>query len=222
MERRVHEGGRIARASSSNKGDVESSNRDSSLLFRVTMKDATVLLGRPASDFFFRRNATRSDYVIQILTKASFIGQSIENDDGSGSRTLHLSVDDFAASINTTFDRVELNYKSPKLVAPTSADVRAVYKTVDEGRTVSQDFSFDVESMKICIVPHDIQVIVSVLRKVLEKLDLVSKKGIAKRLSPFLHSKNKGSSIATRIRAELYAFSFVIMCVHFWTFMQVK
>eukprot|EP00985_Skeletonema_marinoi_P000446 scaffold162_cov117-Skeletonema_marinoi.AAC.1 len=211
MERRVHTGGRIARASSTNRtGDVNIS-RDSSLLFRVTMKDATILVGRPASDFTFHRKSTRSDYVIQILTKASFIGQSIENEDGSGSRTQHLSVSDFAASINKSFDRVELTSKSPMLVAPTSADVRVVHKTVREGCATSQDFSFDIESMRISVVPHDIQVITSVIRKVLEKLNLVSRRDIGKKLSPFMHAKKKGSGIATSVRAELHAFSFEIM-----------
>ena len=211
MERRVHEGWRIARASSTNRGDDNNISNDSSLLFRVTMKDATILLGRPASDFSFHRNSKRSDYVIQILTKASFIGQSIENDDGSGSRTQHLSVNDFAASINSSFDRVELTSESPILVAPTSADVRVVYKTEGEGRAVSQDFSFDIESMRICVVPHDIQVITSVARKVLENSNLISKRGIGKKLSPIMLSKKKGSSIPTSIKAELHTFSFVIL-----------
>lgn len=211
MERRVHESGRIARASSTYRGDNDNISKDSSLLFRVSMKDATILLGRPASDFSFHRNSTWSDYVIQILTKASFIGQSIENEDGSGSRTQHLSVNDFSASINSSFDRVDFSSKSPMLVAPTSADVRVVQKTVREGRAISQDFSFYIESMRICVVPHDIQVITSVARKVLEKLNLVSKRGVGKKLSPLMHSKKKGSSIPTSIRAELHTFSFVIM-----------
>ena len=211
MERRVHTGGRIARASGTNRTSDNNSSTDSSLLFRVAMKDATILLGRPASDFNFHRNSQRSDYVIQFLTKASFIGQSIENEDGTGSRTQHLSVNDFAASINKSFDRVELTNKSPMLVAPTSADVRVVHKTEREGRATSQDFSFDIESLRISVVPHDIQVITSVTRKVLEKLNLVSRRDIRKKLSPFIHAKKKGSGIATSVRAELHSFSFVIM-----------
>ena len=215
MERRVHKSGRLARASSNNRGNNGTAskifNKDSSLLFRVTMKNATILMGRPASDFTFHRNSTRSDYVIQIITKASFIGQSIENDDGTGSRTHHLSIGDFSASVNNTFDRVKLVGTSPMLVAPTSADVRAVYKTAEEGRTVSQDFSFDIENWVMSAIPHDLYVVESIGRKVLEKLDLVSKRGIGKRLWPFLHSKKKGSSIRTSIKAELQKFSFVMM-----------
>ena len=215
MERRVHESGRLARASSNNRANSETANKtfnkDSSLLFRVTLKDATILIGRPASDFTFHRNSTRSDYVIQIITKASFIGQSIENDDGTGSRTHHLSIGDFAASINTTFDRVKLVSTSPMLVAPTSADVRAVYRTAEEGRTISQDFSFDIENWVMSAGPHDLCVVESVGRKVLEKLDFLSKRGIGKRLWPFLHSKKKGTFIPTTIKAELQKFSFVMM-----------
>ncbi len=212
MERRVHTGGRIARASSTKRTNDDNTSNDSSLLFRVAMKDATILLGRPASDFTFHRNSTRSDYVIQILTKASFIGQSIENEDGSGSRTQHVSVKDFAASISKSFDRVELtNKSSPMLVAPTSADVRVVRKTEREGRATSQDFSVDIESTSISVVPHDIQVITSVVRKVLEKLNLVSRRDVGKKLTPFMHAKKKGSGIATTVRVELHSFSFVIM-----------
>ena len=210
MERRVHEGGRLARATSQ-RHPVENICTDSSLLFRVTLNDAAILLGRPASEFNFHRNSKRYDYVIQILTKASFIGQSIENDDGSGSRTQHLSVSDFAASINKSFDFMKMSGKSPMLVAPTSADVRVVRKTEKEGRAISQDFSFDVESLRVSVVPHDIQVITSVTRKVLEKLEFVSKRENGDTFSPFLLSKSKGSSIPTCVRAELHIFSFLII-----------
>eukprot|EP00984_Skeletonema_dohrnii_P027003 scaffold16434_cov60-Skeletonema_dohrnii-CCMP3373.AAC.1 len=65
--------------------------------------------------------------------------------------------------------------------------------------------------MRVSVVPHDIQVITSVIRKVLEKLNLVSRRDIGKKLSPFMHAKKKGSGIATSVRAELHAFSFEIM-----------
>ena len=87
---------------------------------------------------------------------------------------------------------------------------------------VFQDFSFDCESLKCCLIPHDIRVVSSVTRKVMERLQLVRTSENASQaqnkssqmqtfVPPFVRFKKKGSGIATRIRAELQTFSIVLM-----------
>jgi hypothetical protein len=89
--------------------------------------------------------------VVQFLTNASVMVQSIENQDSSGSKTAHLSLDEFSASINTAFKHVDFSLSHP-IMSPIAADFRAVYQTVNEGFVVSKDFSFDCESVKCCMV----------------------------------------------------------------------
>lgn len=125
---------------------------DSSIIYRVAFEGASLFVGRPAAEFTTskRHGAAPHDYVIQVLTNASILVQSIENADSSGSKTAHLSLQDLSASISNTWattTRIE-----NKCLSPSEVDLRAVYKTVEEGFVVSQDFSFDCESLKFCMV----------------------------------------------------------------------
>lgn len=87
--------------------------------------------------------------VVQILTNASVLVQSIENPDSSGSKTMHVSLEDLSASISNSWTD---NRGSNKVVSPTELDFRAVYQTVDEGSMVCQDFSLNCESLECCMV----------------------------------------------------------------------
>ena len=214
---------RIARIKNSSKGS-DIGPTESSIIFRLTFKSVAILVGRPASDFYCPRDrkgqsSAPTDHVVQILTNASVLFQSVENPDGSGSKTAHMSLEDFSASVNTEFVRVE---STPPILGPFAADFRAVYQTEREGSLVSQDFSFDCESIKCCMAPQDIRVVLSVTRKVAERLQLLQTSTqqqhphqhstqIQSFVPALMHFKKKGSGIATRIRAELHSFSFVLM-----------
>jgi hypothetical protein len=134
---------------------TKESSTDSSIIYRVTFKSASVLVGRPASEFISSRASKRSgaaphDYVVQITSNTSVLIQSVENPDSSGSKTAHVSLEDLTASISRTW--AESKGSKYSLVSPTEVDFRAVYQTVDEGSVVSQDFSFNCESIKCCVV----------------------------------------------------------------------
>lgn len=199
------------------------------------------MVGRPASEFISRaskRGTAPHDYVIQVLTNASLLVQSIENADSSGSKAVHLSCQDLSASISDSW--VASGYvASNQFLSPSEVDARAVYRTVEEGFVVSQDFSFDCESLKFCMVSmkviwssrfldvdshchvlceqlsHDITVVLSIARKVVEKLSVKGEQGEDKRNMGFLpaliHAKEKGSGVATDIRFELNSCSIVSM-----------
>lgn len=87
--------------------------------------------------------------MIQTLANASLLVQSIENADASGSKTAHLSCRDLSASISDSWTAFG---GSNQFLSPSELDLRAVYRTVEEGIIVSQGFSFDCESLKFCVV----------------------------------------------------------------------
>ena len=89
---------------------------DSSLLIKVTVRDSTILAGRPTtanvSDTssvprrFTRRRKPVAFAVVQVLSNALVMFQSIENHDASGSKTLHVSLDNLSASVDTDFEHI--------------------------------------------------------------------------------------------------------------------
>ncbi len=117
--------------------------RDSSVIFRVAFSQATILIGRPASEFTSSRGKQPEDYVVLFKTNASIMTQSVENDD-VGSRTLHVSFEDFSCAINSDFQH--LDFPVSPMLCPTSIDCRLVYDTF-KGQTSSQKLSFDCELM---------------------------------------------------------------------------
>ena len=175
VERRVHHLGRstrIRRAISSEasprasprRGDVNadpnvtvresSSNKiDSTLVFRLTMDDATILVSSAIDNYGSERAKQGEEIVsgeaLQVVSNALIMFQSVENDDteGSGSKTFHLSLDDFSVSL------VGTNESSQRVVDPSALEFRAVYSTQNHGSVVSQDFSLHGESAKTYASP---------------------------------------------------------------------
>jgi hypothetical protein len=149
--------------------------------------------------------------------------QSVENPDGSGSKTLHTSLDNLSASVNTEFEKIPLS-EAPPMIGPTGAEFRIVYATENLGWVVSQDISLDCETLKSCLTPNDMFILLNISRKMLERLrafdiqnqeqsgNISSLPRPPKRsaLSLILYQK-KGTGIATRIRAEIQSFSFVLL-----------
>lgn len=118
--------------------------KDSSVIFRVTFSQATILIGRPASEFTSSRGRQPEDYVLLFKTNASIMTQSIEDENDVGSSTLHISLDDFSTAINPDFQNLDLPISL--ILCPTSIDCRLVYDTF-KGRATSQKLSFDCELM---------------------------------------------------------------------------
>ena len=196
--------------------------QDSSILFRVTLRESTLLVGRPASSV--SRVQTQQDEqtafaVLQVLSNALVMFQSVENPDASGKKTLHVSVENLSSLVTTEFERVDPS-EAPPMIGPTGAEFRVVYSTENLGTVVSQDVSLDCDTVKACLTPNDLAIMNSVSRKMLDRLKSA---GIARELgkSPkqsfgrpfFVWSKyqKRGSGIATNIRAEIHSFSFVLL-----------
>lgn len=129
-------------------------NIDSTLVFRLTMDDATILVSSIIDDF---RNEeaergeqiTMSSETLQVVSSALIMFQSVENDDdeATGSKTFHLSLDDFSASL------VGANESSQRVFDPSAFEFRAVYSTQNHGSVVSQDFSLHGDSAKAYASP---------------------------------------------------------------------
>jgi hypothetical protein len=196
---------------------------DSSILFRVTMNQCTIMAGKPTSALEGapnspRKNGAPSFVVIQIVSNALIMFQSIENPDSSGSKTLHVSVDNLSALVNREFRRVSLS-EIPPMIEPTGAEFRVAYSTENFGCVVSQDISFDCESIRSCFTPNDISIVTNISWTMFDRLRAFSTNpnpnnaAVAKTLSfnPLIQYKKKGTGIATRVRAEVQILSFVLL-----------
>jgi len=192
---------------------------DSSILFKVTLNDSTLLAGRPTSATNASPRSSSPSYaVIQLLSNALIMFQSIENPDATGTKTLHVSVDNVSALVNKEFERVAL-IDVPPMIEPTGAEFRVVYSTADFGCVVSQDISLDCEVIKSCLTPNDFSIMVNISQAMFQRLrafgiqqsggEPLEKKRNA--LSALIRYQKKGTGIATRLRAEIQTFSFVLL-----------
>lgn len=198
---------------------------DSSLLFKVTIRDGTLLAGRPTSKQnsgnISRFHQSYSFAVVHIMSNALIMFQSIENPDASGNKTLHLSLDSLSASVITSFDDIETN-TSP-MIGPTGAEFRAMNATENLGCIVSHDISLDCEHLKTSLTPNDLSILISIVRTMMERLggepdsDLSPNHTRGKVSNPnnallnLLKYQKQGTGIATNIRVEFQTFSFVVL-----------
>jgi hypothetical protein len=192
---------------------------DSSILIRVTVNDCTMLAGRPTMTL--ARNSAPTFAVLQFTSDALIMFQSIENPDGTGTTTLHVSVDNFCSLVNTQFARVSSLEAAP-MMGPTGLELRIVYFTENMGFVVSQDVSIDFEAVKSCLTINDIAIIDTVSRKMWERMNAFRSESIMevepdapRGHKPYLHStlryQKKGIGVATCIRIELQSFAFVLL-----------
>lgn len=204
----------------------ELASLDSSILFRVTVNECTLLAGRPTStlsNISQSQGKNPSFVVFQVVSNALIMFQSIENPDASGSKTLHVSVDNVSALVNTEFRRVTVSESSP-MIEPTGAEFRVVYSTENFGCVVSQDVSFDCEAIRSCLTPNDLSIMINISRTMYDRLRAFGVQDIPQRsddektgndklwkMSSLIRYKKKGTGIATRVRAEIQTFSFVLL-----------
>ena len=197
---------------------------DSSILFKITLNDTTILAGRPTSAI--QKIGTTSDRrlqyaVIQILSNALIMFQSIENPDGTGHKTLHVSVDNVSSLVNTEFERLT-PAQAPPMISPFGAEFRIVYSTENLGCVVSQDISLDCEAVKAHLTPNDLSIMINISRRMIDRLKAFGSEGSdvsadhAKAnshgsMASFVRYRKKGTGIATSVRAEVHTFSFVLL-----------
>ncbi len=195
---------------------------DSSILLKITLNENTILAGRPTLLYAERSQLLeRAQYaVIQILSNARIMFQSIENPDGTGTKTLHVSVEDVSSMVNTAFERVARS-EAPPMIGPFGSEFRIVYATENLGCVVSQDVSLDCETVKCRLTPNDLSIIISILRRMYERLrDFSAGTNLADELRStpsqntirnFVRYHKKGTGVATTVRAEIHAISFVLL-----------
>lgn len=190
------------------------------------MNESTVLAGRPTTAIEtspYHRDQAVTFAVVQVLSNALIMFQSIENPDATGSKTLHISVDNVSSLVNTSFERVSPTV-APPMIGPTAAEVRIVYGTTDFGCVVSQDISLDFDGVKSCLTPNDLSIMINILSKMVERLRAFGSPAPADKamtptpasqkpgpLSSLIRYQKRGTGIATRVRAQVEAFSFVLL-----------
>ena len=247
LERKVHEEGRKARqrvlltessdspvgtdrppspalSGTASAGTNITTRHDSSILFRVTLSESTLLAGRPISAI--ERSCLPSDRgvefaVLQLLGNALVMFQSIENPDASGSRTIHASVDNVSSIVHTEFERVSPAEASP-MIGPFAAEFRVVYSTENFGSIVSQNIALDCGGINSCLTPNDSFIMVNICTKMLERLKAFGspdgKQGDERHrsqrtgpLASLMRYQKRGTGIATRIDVDIHSISFVLL-----------
>jgi hypothetical protein len=160
--------------------------------------------------------------VVQVLSNALIMFQSIENPDASGTKTLHLSLDNLSASVNTEFDQVPTSQAAP-MIGPTGAEFRVVYATENFGCVVSHDVSLDLEHLKSGLTPNDMSILITITQTMLARLrgvhgplqsgdtKLAKRKVVGNFVSSLIRYQKKGTGIATNVRVEVQTFSFVVL-----------
>lgn len=205
---------------------VAKSPSDSSLLFKVTIRDGMILAGRPTSNEDTNRQASgsfRRSYafaVVHVASNALIMFQSIENHDASGNTTLHASLDNLSISVTTAFDSTVASISSP-MIGPTGAELRIMNATENQGCIVSRELSIDCEHLKSALTPNDLRILVNILKTIMNRL-----KGENDRLhsarektrqsqdsgvTGLMKYQKRGTGIATSIRVEFQTFSFVVL-----------
>lgn len=195
-----------------------SSSFDSSILFRLTLTESTLIAGRPTISIQKSPAELESALfaVVQIVSNVLVMFQSIENPDATGSKTLHVSVDNLSALVNTEFERVSPAH-TPLVVEPTGAEFRIVYATENFGCVVSQDVSLDCDSVKSRLTPNDMTIIINIARTMYERLRAFGIQhgaecdGGRNTFPSLIRYSKKGTGIATRVRSEIQTFSFVLL-----------
>lgn len=202
---------------------------DSSLIVKVTVKDGCILAGRPT----FSNSASKSNQkfrnskqpysfaVVQLISNALVMFQSIENADASGSKTLHVSLDNLSGNVDTEFEKIPLAQASP-MIGPSAAEFRLVNATENLGCPVSNDVSIDCEKLRSSLTPNDLSILISIVEIMRQRLrglqdfaaGLDGTRTLQQNkssLSPLLKYQKRGTGIATSIRVELQKFSFVVL-----------
>ena len=248
LERKVHEEGRKARyrvpvsessespvgterppspalSGTASTGTNSTTQHDSSILFRVTLSESTLLAGRPISAI--ERSCLPSDRrgvdfaVLQVLGNALVMFQSIENPDASGSKTIHASVDNVSSIVHTEFERVSPAEASP-MIGPFAAEFRVVYSTENFGSIVSQNIALDCGGINSCLTPNDAFIMVNICTKMLERLKAFGSPPVkpgderqrsqrAGPLASLIRYQKRGTGIATRIDVDIHSMSFVLL-----------
>jgi hypothetical protein len=119
--------------------------------------------------------------------------------------------------VTTEFEPVSIA-KVPPRMDPAGAEFRVVYSTENFGCVVSQDISFDCETVKSCMTPNDISIIFKIARTMLDRLRAFSLRNDGpdngQRITGIrglVRYQKKGTGIATRFRGEIQSFSFVLL-----------
>ncbi|KAL3925552.1 MAG: hypothetical protein SGILL_000326 [Bacillariaceae sp.] len=203
---------------------------DSSLIVKLTVNDGCLLAGRPtfASSTYKsgkRSSRNKNSYsfaVVQVVSNALVMFQSIENADSSGSKTLHVSLNNLCGGVDTEFEKMSMAQTSP-MIGPTDAEFRLVNGTENFGWAVSNDVSLDCEHLRSCLTPNDLSILLSIVDIMMQRLrgihsqitskesQTVEHKSKSGLLSSLVKYQKSGTGVATNIRIELQRFSFVVL-----------
>jgi hypothetical protein len=191
------------------------------------MQDVTILAGHQTKSISDCKEQARpkatsySNEVVQVLSKALFMFQSVENLDASGTKTLHASLDNVSTAICDEFERLEPSL-NPPVIGPSAVELRVVYVTENQGCVVSQDVSVDCEATHARFTPQEALIMANVFRIIFDRLRSFRQEvpsgpegnvadSFPKPRPSLLRYQKKGTGIATSIQVETQIISIVLL-----------
>ncbi len=179
------------------------------MILKVSLQKIAVLVAR---DPGVKSDSHESSHVIQLTSSALVMFQSIEDQDGSGSKIFHVSLKDYTASINPQFKPISLSRSSP-ILGPFAMEFRSVNYTENSGVVINREISVSCDTIESSLFFHDVTLMLEVIKEhqnELKKLRFDSNETSMTK-SNFVASQGKGSSIATTLKFQMQPFSIVLM-----------
>jgi hypothetical protein len=195
---------------------VHTNIEETSLVLKVSLERIAILI---AGDIDGKDSPPGSTPVIQMLSSALIMFQSVENCDASGSKTFHISLNDYSVAINSQFKPLPPS-KLPPIIGPVAIDFRSVNDTENSGNVVSREISVTCGILKSCLLENDLRVMTEVIQQVVRQIrsfnsnpNCANGEGSIKqvRSSHSFQYQYKGSFIATTLKFQFEPFSFVLM-----------
>lgn len=186
----------------------QNEKEETSLIVKVSLEKIAMLV---AGEIDEKIQPNKSGHIIQVGSSALIMFQSVEDQEGSGSKTFHVSLKDYAVSMNPQFKATSTSHASP-LIGPTQMEFRSVNTTENSGVVVSREVSVSCDALKASLLAHDVILISEVMEQHLNELKkFESRSDLERKNSSLMVSPGKGSSIATTLKFQLHPFSIILM-----------
>lgn len=149
--------------------------------------------------------------VIQMLSSALIMFQSVEDSDGSGSKTFHVSLEDYSVSINSQFQPMSPSQLSPVL-SPIAIDFRSVNSTQNSGIVMRREVSLSCDTLKSSFQVNDLRTLSKVTEQLLKEIRSIDySTNDNNSCEQSLKGQERGSLITTSLKFQLQPFSFILL-----------
>lgn len=180
---------------------------ETSFILKVSLKKIAVLFAGNIDDI--RENHIENTPMIQMLTSALVMFQSVEDHDMSGNKTFHISIKDYSISVNSQFQTMPPSLWPP-IIGPLAIDFRSVYATENSGVIIRKEVSITSGALKSSFELNDFNVMAKVVQQLIKEVQTFKYNKDDTNLGQ-REDKEKNSFLSTTLNFQLQPFSFLLM-----------